>query len=290
MKTLPHLKNKIYGGAWSIHDKEFIDHLASAPKTEIDTKLFANNYAKWFVKNKNIKGIENFSHIEYSNGTTETFDKFYHRFNSHRLRLIKGEYFYHQIMAKVKYQHNFKWVEEDDIKSGDIFVTSLPFADTGNLPTNFYNILAQCEENAVPVLLDMAYLNISDLKNINLKYNCIDTITTSLSKVFPVENYRIGIRLMQDFKDDSLVAYNENDYVNKIGISVGQHFIDKFDNDYVVQKYRTRQLEACRKLDVDPSDCVIFGIDNNKNFNEYSRGGFSNRLCFSRIWDGRVKQ
>jgi hypothetical protein len=290
MKTLPHLKNKIYGGAWSIHDKEFVDHVETAPRTIIDTKLFASNYAQWFSRNKHIKGIENFCHIEYSNGTTETFDKFYHRFNAHRLRLYKGEYFYHQIMAKVKYQKNFKWVEEEDIKPGDIFVTSLPFADTGELPTNFYKILSQCEENDVPVLLDMAYFNISDLKNINLQYKCIDTITTSLSKVFPVEHYRIGIRLMQNFKDDSLVAYNENDYVNKIGISIGQHFIENFDNDYVVKKYRGRQLDACKKLNVDASNCVIFGIDRKNIFQDYSRGGPSNRLCFSRIWDGRVRQ
>jgi hypothetical protein len=45
----------------------------------------------------------------------------------------------------------------------------------------------------------------------------------------------------------------------------------------------------CEKLDLTPSNSVIFGLDYKNKFNEYSRGGDINRLCFSRIWDNRVE-
>ena len=44
----------------------------------------------------------------------------------------------------------------------------------------------------------------------------------------------------------------------------------------------------CKKLDVDPSPCVYFGIDKKNQYQEYKRGGDTARLCFSRVWDGRM--
>jgi len=43
----------------------------------------------------------------------------------------------------------------------------------------------------------------------------------------------------------------------------------------------------CKQLNVDPSPCYIFGIDTKNQYSQYSRGNVTNRLCFSRIWDGR---
>ena len=95
--------------------------------------------------------------------------------------------------------------------------------------------------------------------------------------------------MTRDFYDDALVAYNQNQYVNLHSINVGQKLIEKFDNDWIFNKYRQKQVETCERLGVDVSDCVIFGLDSKNKFNEYNRGGEINRLCFSRVWDGRVK-
>lgn len=287
---LPHLKDKIYGGAWSIHDNIFIKDLENAKQHKASTKTFITTYSHWFCKDKNFQGIENFSYIDFCNGTTEAFDKFYHRYNTKRLRLYKGEYFYHQIIAKTVFQNNFCWIDDEPIKDKDVVAISCPFSDTGNIPDSFYKTLEMCEKQNVPVLLDMAYINVSNINNLNLNYKCIDTITTSLSKVFPVENFRIGLRLRQNFYDDNLFAYNQNNYVNTFSVSIGDYFISKYDNNFVYKKYAVRQQELCNSLELLPSNCVIFGIDKNNKFQEYNRGGPTNRLCFSRIWDNRVKQ
>jgi len=281
---------KLYHGAWSVHDPIFLDDIKNFSQSRIDTKDFIYNYKQWFVKGIEINGIENFTHLDFCNGTTEAFSSFYHKFANRRLRLMKGEYYYHQIMSKTLYENNFAWIDEDSIRDGDVFVLSCPFSDTGNVPENIEHLLECCEVKHVPVLIDMAYINISKIKKMNFKFKCIDTITTSLSKVFPVEHHRIGIRLRQNFYDDPIFAYNQTDYVNKYSIAIGQYFIEKYDNDFLYKKFSKQPKQMCQELDLEESDCVIFGIDAKSQYNEYSRGGNTNRLCFSRVWDKRIKQ
>lgn len=279
--ALPNYKNKAYGAAWSIYDNESINFLNTIKSEKGNINQFLTDYKNWI-------GLDftGYSNVNFSAGTTETFDKFYHRHLGKRLRIFKGEYFYHQIMGRNYFE--MEWLEDSEIKENDFVVMSCPFADTGNMPKNFYSILESCDKLDVPVLLDLAYINISNLMNINLNYNCIKTITTSLSKVFPIEHYRIGIRFDRDYIDDTLNAYNQNNYVNLYSVHIGHSFIKKFSNDWLYKKYQAAQLSICKKLNVKPSDCVIFGLADQGYFDEYHRGGSVNRLCFSRIWDGRI--
>ena len=98
------------------------------------------------------------------------------------------------------------------------------------------------------------------------------------------------IRLRRDFYDDSLYAYNENDYVNLYSVNVGQKLIEKFSNNWLYDKYETIQIQTCDNLGIKKSDCVIFGLAEKGSYEEYNRGGEYNRLCFSRAWDGRIKE
>lgn len=291
-QTLPNLKHKPYGGAWSIHDRETVNFVGLHTDAFIPVNIpdFLQNYAHWMKQNHTIHGIDDYKHLAFANGTTEVFDKFYMQNLDRRLRLWKGEYFYHQIVARENFYNNYSWITDDDIHVGDVVVVSLPFANNGTIPTDFDIIMQKCCDKNVPVLIDMAYINISKPIEVNLDYECIKVITTSLSKVFPVETYRIGIRMMKDYLDDSLQAYVDQatPYVNNLSIHVGQELIKKYSNDYIVNKYSEAQQKICKELEVTPSDCVIFGVDNLNKFTEYNRGGTtSNRLCFSKIWDKR---
>ena len=285
-KSLPDLDDKPYGGAWPIYDKDAMIHLSNFKYKGIDTMSFLNNYKDWAFQGHNLQDINAFSNLAFCNGTTETFDKFYHKHMNKRLRLFKGEYFYHQMMGRIC--KSFAWVHDDDIFQGDVFVVSVPFSDTGNVPEELDSLLQACEDNNVPVLLDMAYINISKPIQVNLNYSCIECITTSLSKTFPVENYRIGLRLQRNKVDDTLYAYLDNEYINHHSISLGQYFIENYSNTFIVDKYQKAQEEYCKELNVEQSQCVIFGLDSKQQYAEYNRGGDTNRLCFSRVWDGRA--
>ena len=147
-----------------------------------------------------------------------------------------------------------------------------------------------CDEKNVPVMLDLAYINLAIDQQIDLTHKCIEYIVSSLSKVFPVELYRIGIRMQRKKFEDQLYVVNEKNYnyLNLLSAYVGTKLMEKYPADYIFKKYRDKQIFICNKLNLKPSPCVYFGIDQNKKFQEYNRGTTSNRLCFSRIWDGRM--
>ena len=280
-QALPNHRNKIYGGAWPVPDPDILEYLMTTSINSTHNE-FVNDYFQWFANPHNINGIEKFNSLSYCNGTTEAFDKFYHKHMHRKLRFLRGEYFYHQIMAKRFFKESSFIDEPNDISNDDVVVMSVPFSDTGNVPEHYDDIMTQCEKNNVPVLLDMAYISLAVKLDINVDYQCIDTITTSLSKVFPVAHWRIGMRMQKENIDDTLDAYEMNSYLNTHAVNVGHQLIKQYPADYSFNKYRQQQLSFCNMLDLTPSDSFIFGIDQFNKHPEYNRGGPTNRFCFAK--------
>lgn len=287
-KVLPPLRHKPYGGAWSVQDSDVCMFLKNIEMRDGNLKNFVDDYFEWFKEGNTFDGLEHFEQVDFTAGTTEAFHMFYFRHLGKRLRLFKDEYFYHHMMRR-NYFKDYLDINPSTLDKGDVVVMSCPFSGTGNLPADFYLILQTCEDLSIPVMLDLAYINISSLNALDLNYKCIETVTTSLSKVFPVEKYRVGIRLERKAYDDPVHAYNQNNYVNLQSVQVGHELIKKFDNKWLVTKYKELQKNNCKKLSLTPSKSVIFGLADKGTFDDYNRGGTKNRLCFSRIWDGRIK-
>lgn len=297
---LPDNKSKQYGGAYSIHDNAVCTHRDSLirnwPDVSINTDelkhKFFETYSTWFPKPHNFIGIADFTEMCYTHGTTESFSQFYIRYHDkRRLRIAHGDYFYHQMMHKLYWTERFAWLEDDEIRAGDVLVISTPFSDTGDIYPNLEQILTDCDRLGVPVMLDMAFVSTAAGLSLDLTHPCIEYIVTSLSKVFPLEEHRIGIRLQRPEQkyEDQLYVINEDNYnyINTLNCYVATEMMQKFEADYINAKYKILQKKYCEDLNLMPSPCVIFGIDHNKVYNQYNRGTATNRLCFSRTWDGR---
>ena len=287
--SLPNLKGLPYGGAWAIDSKEYqetiqrIIHDKGTRLQDIDTNRFLEAYKDWFSSSHNIQGLGSFDSMTCSLGTTETFDKFYIANCNLRLRIWKGEYFYHQMAARNVFA-DWAWIGDEPIAQGDVVMVSLPFADTGSVPEGLDAVLEQCDQQSVPVLVDLAYINLATNMAIDLSRECIKVITTSLSKVFPVPYHRVGMRMTKGINDDLMIAYQQNQYVNKFGSGLGMELIQKYEPTHTHNSYKQRQENLCRELDINVSPCVIFGIDDKQKHTQYNRGGNTNRLCFSKVW------
>ena len=306
LTDIPNLKLRHYGGAYSVHDPDvtavrdqLIRNFTSINTSDMRQlerikQEFFDLYPSWMFQGFQFDGTDQYQHACVTQGTTESFAQFYIRYRgTHRLRLRRAEYFYHQMMRSLWYSDRFAWLDEDSIRAGDVVLISVPFSDTGDLPDGLDDILDACDRHGVPVMLDMAYLNIASPESfpyhIDLGHPCIEYVVTSLSKVFPVENLRIGLRLQKRKFEDQLYVINElnYNYINALSTYVGIGLMQKFAAHYMFRRYRPRQLELCDVLGVDASPCFIFGIDRDNRYTQYSRGGTTNRLCFSRTWDGR---
>lgn len=247
---------------------------------------FLAKYQEWIGLSKlnTVIGLENFPVAAYSNGTSEGFDKFYLKNHTKRMRCFRAEYMYHQAAWR-NYFPNWQFLEDAPLDSNDAVVISLPFSDLGSEHPQMQMILDQCANLGVPVLLDCAYFGICQGVTFDFTHPAITDITFSLSKFFPVSHLRIGMRLTRADDDDSLLVLNKTHYTNRVGISVGFELLTQFGPDYICDTYRLSQLELCQQLEIEPSNCVIFGIDYNNKFSIYNRGLPSNRLNLAKYLD-----
>ena len=293
-KLSKNLKQKAYGGAWCIDDPEIIQSIQIFLHENAYMDIINNTNVHGFLEryfdyvkssNNNLIGLEKFNSLAFSLGTTNTFDLFTATNPTRRLVSFKGEYIYHNIMQRTIYGEITSLTHADEIDENDCVVISCPFADTGEEHPEMNEILARCDRLGVPLLLDMAYINISEDININLEHDCIKALTTSVSKVFPLGHVRVGMRMKKTNIDDGLDMTTSCDWVNKLGIGISNHVLKNFTSSFIVNKYKQQQIEMCKQLDVHVSKSVIFGIDNNNKYNEYNRGFDSNRLCFSKHFE-----
>ena len=298
--NLPDNKDKPFGGAYSVYDVEtvecrnmIIEDLSWQERSPDDVrKEFLSTYMEWMPSTHNLIGIEKYTHACFTQGTTEAFAQFYIRYKNYRLRLRKGEYFYHQMMKGLWYDYRFAWLDDDEIRKDDVLLISAPFSDTGAVPDDLEDILNACDEKGAHVMLDLAYINIAKGLTINLEHPCIEYVVSSLSKVFPVEHHRIGIRLQRKMFEDQIYVVNEDNYnyINLMSAYLGAEMMKEFSANYIYDKYRDAQDHYCRQYNVEVSPCVYFGIDELEQYPKYNRGNDTNRLCFSRVWDGRMNE
>jgi hypothetical protein len=280
------INNPDFSNAFAIMDPETLRILrepldVSVVHSESIITEFLNSYEDWIksTQNNSLVGLDLYKIKAYSNGTSESFDKFYLKNRTRRFRCYKGEYVYHKLAWRDKF--DWAYLEDDVLNENDAVVISLPFADTGNKHINYHDLMRLCNDLKVPVLVDCAYFGVCSNIEFDFAYNCITDITFSLSKIFPVAHARIGIRFTKEDDDDTLLVYHKVNYNNKIGAAIGMKFMDKFSPDFIPNKYMYKQLEFCQYLNVAPSSTVLFGIGGD-DWKKYNRGGATNRLSFHR--------
>ena len=289
MKNKYDRHHKPFGNAFAIADPLVLEKL-NTPLSMLESieddnisKKFLEKYQSWILSTKNntVTGLEKFPHACFTNGTTEAFDKFYAKYSTRRFRFFKGEFVYHRLSCR---NNNYDWayLEDDKLNKNDVVIISLPFSDTGNKHKKLDYILHNCSALDIPVLLDCAYFGVCSDLDFNLTHDCIKEITFSLSKTFYSAYLRIGMRLTKEDDDDPLFVTNKMGYINRPSAYMGLTLLENFSSDYIFDKYRQRQLDYCDILDVKPSNCVLFGIGDER-WNDYNRDRETNRLSFHKF-------
>jgi hypothetical protein len=289
MKNKYDRKDKPFGNAFAIEDSNVVDLLNNAIRVSDVVKddnvhtRFLIKYREWIqsTKNNTISGLEQFPYACFTNGTTEAFDKFYAKHSTRRFRFFKGEYVYHRLSCRNN-NYDWKYIDDSKLDKNDVVIISLPFSDTGNKHTQLDHILDTCNSLDIPVLLDCAYFGICSGLDFNFTHKCIKEITFSLSKTFFSAHIRIGMRLSRQDDDDPLFVTNKMGYVNRLSGQIGINLLDHLSPDYIFDKYRQRQLDYCNILGVESSNCVLFGIGDDR-WNDYNRDRETNRLSFHKF-------
>ena len=249
------------------------------------SEKFLTTFNRWIRKTRLnvIKGLDAFPYATQTNGTSEAFQMFLQRHSDKNFKFFKGDFMMHKV-ASNNMNANWEWIYNyGQIKKGDAVIISCPFSDTGTEPNDLNMMLEWCSENNVPVLVDMAYFGMCYGISVNLDYPCVEEVTFSLGKTFPIIGARAGMRLQRVQHDDAVLFANQHGIVNNFGAMIGQYAMECWGPDYIAEKYMKAQLIVCNKLELKPTNCVIFGLSNKVEDHKFNRGNDLTRLCISKL-------
>lgn len=276
-------------GARPIRNKEVAKFHNELVPSSTTLDEYAYVFSEWlnFSNDKSIKGLENFSHRDYTQGTSQTFDHFVMKHNANRcIVALKGEFQYHRCVSKFAEFKELGLVHPDLLYGPDMhaLIISAPFSDYGCVHPEFETVLTMCNDFNIPVCLDLAYWGIAKNVHIDLdKWPCIKEVTCSLSKpFFTLENHRVGIRFTRDYSDDGISMLNEVKMQNEYSMALGVEYMKSFGPDYNWEKYKDLYESVCEKESLIYTDTVIFGLGDSERHAEFHRGIPGNyRVCVS---------
>lgn len=268
----------IFSSGNAIKDPNVIEYIQSLnlSKHLLDpwiVEKFEDSFVDWVQSsnNHNIKNLNLFEYKGFSAGTQESFLNFYMINRNKRFRVFRGDYWWHMdIWSKLNL--NWAYIEDDEIKSSDVCICSCPFALTGKKHKLFDWLLAECNNKQCKILLDFIYLpNSKQEVNIDLDQECIDEITFSFSKTFPVQCAKIAIRLRKTKPMDPMQMSNDENICNRLSAGLAYDIIQKFPMNYMLDKYAKKQEYWCKKLGLQQTSVVHFGVG--ADYTDYGNSG-----------------
>ena len=232
--------------------------------------------------NNKLIGLDLFPSQKLVCGTVQAFDHFYFRHKNKRFRFHKGEFMYHS--ACLKHGCDWEYIEDEPLEHDDVLITSVPFSDYGRQHVDLEYYLDICNSLEIPVLLDFAYYPCTKNINVDLaQWKCVETITFSISKAFyGAEFLRVGVRCERVDTDDGIDVFNSVEMNNRIDISIANSLIQNFPVDWNWQQYTTAYNQAIEDKNLLPTDCIMFGIGDDK-WKDWNRGSDVNRVCISEL-------
>ena len=246
--------------------------------------VFCSEYLDWIQSNKrnDILGFSHFHHISMTNGTSEAMQMFMMRHNNRKFKFFKGDFMMHKVTSNSMH-NDWSWIHNaDEVTADSAVIISCPFSDFGSEHPQMQKLLNICDSWDIPVLIDMAYFGMCHNIEIDLSHKCIEEVTFSLGKTFPIIGARAGIRLHKTEVDDAVLFANQHGIVNNFGAMIGLTCIESWDSDYIVRTYKDTQLQVCDTLGVGATKCIIFATSKKKVWAPLNRGNESSRLCIAK--------
>lgn len=249
-----------------------------------DQFAFLEAYDIWIHTSEKFKimGLHTFPHRLVTHGITEAFTDFYETQFRANVQVMRGEYTYHRDLG-IKVLDDYK-----DIEANSALIISYPFSATGNAHPDWDRIMMLCNEKNVDVFVDCCLFGVSEVEKLDTTHKCITHVAFSFSKTFGTGGMRTGMLYKRNIDGTQLETTNANFYTQMAGMRLHYKLIKQFSPDYMCGKYRDRQVELCKKLEIEPSDTVLFGISNKEEYDYYERDSYINRICLAYALQERV--
>lgn len=242
------------------------------------SSLFIKTHKQWIQSSQEFKilGLENFDNAYVTYGITDAFNDFY--FLHKKISVLKGEYPYHKDLGFV--------VLDDirDIEPGTALIISYPFSATGNVHSDWINIVKVCDERNISVFLDCSFFGIAENTFLYIP-DCVSHVAFSFSKIFCTGVIRTGVLYTKNNCITPCKLQHKWIYDNHIGQIFHYKLMKNFHPDYIITKYKTVANKIREQNDLIKSNTIIFGLSYNEKYAEYNRDDVINRVTISRLFN-----
>ena len=240
-----------------------------------DVDKFAKSYKDWILTSQlaRVQGLEKYNYY-LTDGVTGAFCDFEKVYPDLKSVAFRGEYPYHRDTGALRID------SISDLKSGQKLYISYPFAAHGLVHYQFDLILDACERENIPVFIDCAYFGACAFPDLVLDKSCIKFVAFSMSKAFATGKCKIGICFTNQ-QNTYMELLNQYSYVNHVSIGIHKHIIENYTPDYMFNKYRIKQLEICKKFELDVSNTVFLAYSYNPPRKGFDRDGTVSRFGIS---------
>jgi hypothetical protein len=227
---------------------------------------FQDSWPAWIKSGTRyqLRNIDQYKYVGFSQGTQESFLNWYMMHQHKRMRVFRGDYWWHmEIWDRAGF--NWKYIDDEpEIHKDDACIISFPFALSGEKHPQYDWLIEQCEQVGASVLVDFIYLpNSNNVVDVDLSADCIKEITFSLSKTFPVQTAKIAVRMTKSKPIDPMTMSNDENIGNRLSAGLAQKIIEHYPVDYMVNKYLNQQNYWCEKLGLTKTGVVHFGYGGN---------------------------
>jgi len=184
--------------------------------------------------------------------TKNALIEFLYKNKTRRVRINQQEYWNKAHLRSLNAEGKY-FVDPDDLMENDCVVMSLPLHGTYNVPSWLDQLFNVCEKKNIPVFLDLCWVWFQHDIFLDLDSPCIDTVTCTLGKAFPIEGFRQGFKFVSK---KNLSKYDTTYSTNKFGNQLLIDLMLRFPCDYLVKKYTKKQDYWCSRLGLKKTSSV----------------------------------
>lgn len=239
------------------YDKEFTFAERFGPINQLHLNFF-----RWI--SPSITGLVKFPNRYITNGNTNFIDQVVLTQRPTRIVCLTGDYSYYGYLASAlkiqKVEININQL--DSLRESDLFLISIPFSANGG-NNDGQAVIDYCHSCNIPLAIDIAYDSLTLPYKVNILPRENLYVGFTFSKTFGIPYNRIGV-CYTGTQLAGLDTMNSIGYVNLAGVHIVNSLITKFPRNYMYSKYHEQYKKICSRLDLTPTDCILFAYKNNE--------------------------
>ena len=187
-----------------------------------------------------------------TSSTRNSVIEFLQKNNSKNVRIHEQEYWNKTQLKHYGVSAEY-FTEPKDLNVNDCVLISLPLHGTFSIPHWIDDLFLLCSKKGIPVFVDCCWAWLQHNFYLNLDYECVDTVSCTVGKLFPTEGFHAGFKFVKNKKVQKFdLLYSSNKTNHQLIIDL----MKQFPVNHTAKKYSSLQEFWCNKLDLKSTNSV----------------------------------